>query len=98
MGCKVWCIKELHSALLVVDNIADFKYLKRFFSLGGEFNDVITAMLQQNDDSSTDSDSSEKDDLDMILLDYVFPKTTRSDIPRINLEDLSESHCEEVFR
>ena len=45
-----------------------------------------------------DSDSSEEDDLDMIFLDYVFPKTTRSDAPRINLEDLTESQCQEVFR
>lgn len=49
------------------------------------------------DDSSSSSDSSDEDDLDLLLFHSMFPDD-KQDFPKINIEDLSEFQCEEMFR
>jgi len=49
------------------------------------------------DDSSSSSDSSDEDMLDEIFVDALFPDH-KHDYPRVNIEDLSESQCEAMFR
>ena len=49
------------------------------------------------DDSSSTSESSDKDMLDEIFVDALFPDH-KHDYPRVNIEDLSESQCETMFR
>ena len=49
------------------------------------------------DDSSSSSDSSDEDLLDELLVDCLFPNP-KHDYPRPNIEDLSESECEAMFR
>lgn len=51
------------------------------------------------EDSSDDSSSSsDGDDLDLLLVDTMFPSTVKLDFPRLNLIDLSDAHCEAMFR
>lgn len=52
----------------------------------------------QYEDSSTESDSSDEDELEVILLDCMFPLKPKCEVPRLNLEDISAFQCEEMFR
>ena len=49
------------------------------------------------DDSSSSSESSDEDMLDEIFVDALFPDH-KHDYPRVNIEELSESQCEAMFR
>ena len=59
------------------------------------FDDIVDVMLWQ--DSSDDSSSSE-DDLDELLLEFMFPQQNDASYPRINLQDIPDVHCEAMFR
>ena len=68
---------------------------------------IIAQFLRQNydnamavllyDDSSSSSDSSDEDMLHEIFVDAMFPNH-KHDYPRVNIEDLSKSQCEAMFR
>jgi hypothetical protein len=61
-----------------------------------EFDDIISVMMY---DSSSDSSSDSDDDLDLLLVENLFPSDrTKPDTPRLNLEDLTETQCEQMFR
>lgn len=51
----------------------------------------------QLDDSSSEGSSSSDEDLDLLFLGAAFPKP-RLLGPRLNIEDLSEIDCEQMFR
>ena len=57
--------------------------------------DIVDVMLWQ--DSSDDSSSSE-DDLDELLLEFMFPERNDANYPRINLQDIPDVQCEVMFR
>jgi len=59
------------------------------------FNDIVDVILWQ--DSSDDSSSSE-DDLDDLLLEFMFPQKDDAKYPRINLQDTPDVQCEAMFR
>ena len=59
------------------------------------FDDIVDVMLWQ--DSSDDSSSSE-DDLDDLLLEFMFPLQNDASYPRINLQDIPDVQCEAMFR
>lgn len=59
------------------------------------FDDIVDVMLWQ--DSSDDSSSSE-DDLDELLLEFMFPQQNNVNYPRINLQDIPDVQCEAMFR
>lgn len=59
------------------------------------FDDIVDVMLWQ--DSSDDSSSSE-DDLDELLLEFMFPQQNDVNYPRINLQDIPDVQCEAMFR
>ena len=59
------------------------------------YDDAMAVLL--NDDSSSSSDSSDEDMLDEIFVDALFPDH-KHDYPRVNMEDLTESQCEAMFR
>ena len=63
-----------------------------------DFNDIITVMLYDDSSSDSGSDSDSDDDLDLLLLETMFPLLPKLDVPRLNLEDLSEIQCEQMFR
>lgn len=48
-------------------------------------------------DSSDDSSSSE-DDLDELLLEFMFPQRDVANYSRINLQDIPDDQCEAMFR
>ena len=53
--------------------------------------------LMQSIDSSLDGSSSDEDDRDLLLLELAFaPKILPG--PRLNLLDLSNQQCEQIFR
>ena len=58
-----------------------------------DFNEILEVMVYE--DSSDDSDD---DDLDLLLVDTMFPSTVKLDFPRLNLIDLSDAQCEAMFR
>ena len=57
--------------------------------------DIVDVMLWQ--DSSYDSSSSE-DDLDELLLEFMFPQQNDANYPRINLQDIPDVQCQAMFR
>lgn len=59
------------------------------------FDDIVDVMLWQ--DSSDDSSSSE-DDLDELLLEFMFPQQNDANYPRIHLQDIPDVQCEAMFR
>ena len=59
------------------------------------FDDIVDVMLWQ--DSSDDSSSSE-DDLDELLLEFMFPQKNDVNYPRINLMDIPDVQCVAMFR
>lgn len=59
------------------------------------FDDIVDVMLWQ--DSSDDSSSSE-DDLDELLLEFMFPQQNNVNYPRSNLQDIPDVQCEAMFR
>lgn len=59
------------------------------------FDGIVDVMLWQ--DSSDDSSSSE-DDLDELLLEFMFPQQNDANYPRINLQDVPDIQCEAMFR
>ena len=59
------------------------------------FDDIVDVMLWQ--DSSDDSSSSE-DDLDELLLEFMFPQQNDANYPRINLQDIPDVQCQAMFR
>ena len=59
------------------------------------FDDIVDVMLWQ--DSSDDSSSSE-DDLDELLLEFMFPQQNDANYRRINLQDIPDVQCEAMFR
>ena len=77
-----------------------FKSGKIFFYLvfhfRRTFEDVLTFSLAY--DSSSDSDSSDKDDLDFLLVDTLFPDSNEADYSRPDLDDFTESQCGAMFR
>ena len=54
-------------------------------------------MLLDDSSSSEGSSSSDEDDLDLLFLDAAFPEP-RLLGHRLNIEDLSEVDCEQMFR
>lgn len=51
-----------------------------------------------DDDSSSDSSDTD-DDLDLLLIENIFPTSSQvNDMPRLKLEDLSETLCQQMFR
>ncbi|XP_078364346.1 uncharacterized protein LOC144648756 [Oculina patagonica] len=59
-------------------------------------NDIMSVMFY---DDSDDSSSSDEDDLDLLLFGFLFPlKTGGDNVPKLNLEDVSEDQCERMFR
>ena len=59
------------------------------------FDDIVDVILWQ--DSSDDSSSSE-DDLDELLLEFMFPQQNDVNHPRINLQDKPDVQCVGMFR
>ena len=59
------------------------------------FVDIVDGMLWQ--DSIDDSTSSE-DDLDDLVLEFMFPLQNDASYPRVNLQDIPVVHCEAMFR
>ena len=57
----------------------------------------MMTVLSYEDDSSSSSDSSDEDDLDLLLFHSMFPDG-KQDFSKMNIEDLSEFQCEEMFR
>jgi len=51
----------------------------------------------QLDDSSTEGSSSSNEDLDLLFLGAAFPEPQLLG-PRLNIKDLSEIDCEQMFR
>ena len=49
-------------------------------------------------DSSSDSSSESEDDLDLLLVEWLFPLTKRHNTTRLNLEDIEDFECERLFR
>lgn len=50
------------------------------------------------DENSSDSSGSDDDDLDLLLIECMFPPSTKLDIPRMNFEDLKDAQCGTMFR
>lgn len=50
-----------------------------------------------NDSSESDCSSSDEDDLDLILLDCLFPSANHGG-PLLSIDDLSDWQCEKMFR
>ena len=48
--------------------------------------------------AQTDSDSSDEDDLDFLLVDTLFPESNEADYSRPDLDDFAESQCGALFR
>ncbi|KAK2554184.1 ATP-dependent DNA helicase Q-like 3 [Acropora cervicornis] len=61
-----------------------------------DFEDILAVALAF--DSSSSDDSSDEDDLDLRLVDAIFPETSKPDYIRLNLEDLIEIQCKTMFR
>ena len=59
------------------------------------FVDIVDGMLWQ--DSIDDSTSSE-DDLDDLVLEFMFPLQNDASYPRVNLQDIPVVQCEAMFR
>ena len=59
-----------------------------------DFEDILTVALAF--DRSSSDDSSDEDDL--LLVDAMFPETSKPDHIRLKLDDLSEIQCETMFR
>ena len=74
----------------VFSNHIDFIFFMIIHSR--KLNEVLTVMLY--DDSS---DSSTDEDYDFLLLSTLFPEPNPR-IPRLNLADLTESQCDDMFR
>ena len=56
-------------------------------------------MMVYEDSSDDDSCcSSDGDDLDLLLVDTMFPSSIKLDLPWLNLIDLSHAQCEAMFR
>ena len=82
-------------------------FITKFYALGNKilalkivssrknFDDIVDVMLWQ--DSSDDSSSSE-DELDDLLLEFMFPLQNDKGYPRINLQDIPDVQCEAMFR
>ena len=49
-------------------------------------------------DSSSDSSSESEDNLDLLLVEWLFPLTKRHNATRLNLEDIEDFECERLFR
>lgn len=64
-------------------------------SIWKNFDDIVNVMLWQ--DSSDDSSSSE-DDMDELLLEFMFPQQDNANYPRINLQDIPDVQCKAMFR
>ena len=62
-----------------------------------DFNEILEVMVYE-DGSDDSSSSSDGDDLDLLLVDTMFPSTVTLDFPRLNLIDLSDAQCEAMFR
>ena len=50
------------------------------------------------EDSSSESGSSSNEDLDILLLESLFQTKTETNIPRLNIEDVSEEQCARMFK
>ena len=50
------------------------------------------------EDSSSESGSGSDEDPDILLLKSLFPTKTKANIPRLNIEDVSEEQCARMFR
>ncbi|KXJ13842.1 protein ALP1-like isoform X2 [Exaiptasia diaphana] len=67
------------------------------YSRRKDLDDILTVMMYQ--DSSSDEDSSDSDDdLDLLFLETLFPTPEASCTPRLKLEDLSDTQCQQMFR
>ena len=53
--------------------------------------------VMQLDDSSSEGSSSSDDDLHFLFLEAAFPEPPLLG-PRLNMEDISEIDCEQMFR
>ena len=60
-----------------------------------DYKDLMNVM--QLDDSSSEGSSSSDEDLDFLFLEAAFPEP-RLLGPRLNMEDISEIDCEQMFR
>ena len=59
------------------------------------FDDIVDMMLWQD---SSDESSSSEDELDDLLLEFMFPPQNDTSYPRINLQDIPDVQCEAMFR
>lgn len=95
------CLSERKTFFDKCDFIAKFCALEnkvlalKIVSTRKNFDDIVDVMLWQ--DSSDDSSSSE-DDLDELLLEFMFPQQNDVNYPRINLQDIPDVQCEAMFR
>ena len=55
-------------------------------------------MMVYENSSDDHSSSSDGDDLDLLLVDMMFPSTVKLAFPRLNLIDVSDAQCEAMFR
>ena len=60
-----------------------------------DYKDLMNIM--QLDDSSSEGSSSSDEDFDFLFLEAAFPEP-RLLGPRLNMEDISEIDCEQMFR
>ena len=95
------CFSELLTFFDKCDFITKFYALVnkvlalKIVSTRKNFDGIVDVMLWQ--DSSDDSSSSE-DDLDELLLEFMFPQQNDANYPRINLQDIPDIQCEAMFR
>ena len=62
-----------------------------------DFNDILEVMVLDDNSSSDSSSTSSDADLDILLLEAAFPQQRQLG-SRLNIEDVSEMDCEEMFR
>ena len=67
-----------------------------FSFLRYDFEDILTVALAF--ESSSSDDSSDEDDLNLLLVDAMFPEISKPDYLRLNWEDLTEIQYETMFR
>jgi len=81
-------------------SLSEFNTVSKFqcdLPLRHEFSEILKVMVYENsrDDSSSSSDG---DDLDLLLVNTMFPSIVKLDFPQLNLIDLSDAQCEAMFR
>ena len=74
-----------------LQSLSEFNTVLKFqfdSPLRHDFNEILEVMVYE--DSS--------DDLDLLLVDTMFPSTVKLDFPRLNMIDLSDAQCEAMLK